>query len=106
MTTTKDRLKQGDIVKIDSKYLGLVVNHPYLSNTSPFIWVVPISDSDNNYPTQIKLERTKTTGTIYVEQIHSLDFKDRQIEFIEKIELNTLKSVLETARELLLLEDL
>lgn len=106
MMMTKNGLKQGDIVKIDSKYLGLVVNHPYLSNSSPLIWVVPISDSNKNYPTHIKLENIKTTGAIYVEQIHSLDFKDRQIEFIEKIELNTLKSVLETARELLLLEDL
>ena len=102
MNDSKFEPRQGDIIKIDSEYFGLVINHPYLSKTSPLIWVVPISEIEYDYPSHIKLKNNDINGTIYIEQIHSIDYENRQIELFSSISNDILITVLETAKELLI----
>lgn len=67
----------------------MVVTNDILMQTSPFVWVVPISHGSFNgedYPLHVHLDlRTKIGGTVYVEQLKSFDFKKRKWEFIEKL---------------------
>lgn len=74
---------------------ALVVSADVLSKTSPFAWVVPITHGKWDYPTHVKLDdRTKTDGQIYVEQLTTIDYKNREIRFFEKVPADILDDVL------------
>ena len=45
----------------------------------------PITSKIKNYPFEIKIENKKIDGIILSDQIKSLDWKTREIEFITKI---------------------
>lgn len=76
---------------------ALVVSDNTLAKTSPFVWVVPISHGTFNgpdYPLHVKLDnRTKTDGTIYVEQLKVMDYKRRKWSFIEQVPPSILDEV-------------
>ena len=44
----------------------------------------PITSKIKNYPFEVKVENTKITGVVLADQIKSLDWKTRNIEFIAK----------------------
>lgn len=101
--------KQGDIVYINfqpqrgheqkGRRPALVINNQLLSEKSSLAFFLPITNVARDYPTHIKLdERTVTTGAIMCEQLKSLDYKTRGVEYIEKLpndSLTTVKRVLQ-----------
>ena len=44
----------------------------------------PITSKTKNYPFEVKIENEKITGVVLTDQIKSLDWKTRKIEFIAK----------------------
>ncbi|GED50108.1 type II toxin-antitoxin system PemK/MazF family toxin [Carnobacterium maltaromaticum] len=103
--------KQGDIILVNfDPSLGheqkdqrpaLVVSANLLSKTSPFTWVVPISNGKWNYPTHVVLDdRTKTSGQLFVEQLMTIDYRVRPLKYLEKIPNDILDTVLNTIHEL------
>ena len=44
----------------------------------------PITSKTKNYPFEVKIENEKITGVVLTDQIKSLDWKTREIEFIAK----------------------
>lgn len=54
----------------------------------------PITNTDNGFPLHMKLQELKTTGSVMVEHIKSLDYKVRQIEYIESVDESTLVEIL------------
>lgn len=103
----KSKLKQGSIIYINfnlsagseirKKRPAVVVSNNILSETSPFIWVVPISQSivsKGDYPLHVQLdERTKTNGTICVEQLKLFNFDKNILRFVEMIPTDLLDEV-------------
>lgn len=93
------KLKQGSIIfinfdpsvgsEIQKRRPAVVVSNDILSETSPFAWVVPISHGNFNggdYPLHVHLDdRTQITGTIYLEQLKSFDFRRRDWQFVEMV---------------------
>lgn len=87
--------EQGDIIYIDfdpqtgheqkgRRPAFVVSNHVYNSFTRAAM-VCPISNTDKNIPTQIKLNgRTITSGVIMCEQVKALDISKRSPSFIER----------------------
>ncbi|WP_071130979.1 type II toxin-antitoxin system PemK/MazF family toxin [Enterococcus timonensis] len=74
---------------------GLIVSSNILSKTSTFAWIIPISSGPFEYPLHVKLDnRTKTSGTIYVERLTSIDYKARNVLFLEKLPNDLLEEVL------------
>ncbi|UQS82822.1 type II toxin-antitoxin system PemK/MazF family toxin [Bombilactobacillus folatiphilus] len=103
---------QGDIVKVHfDPSLGheqkgyrpaLIISQDIMSLTSPFIWIVPISHGNYDHPLHIKLDKgTITDGTIFVEQLKSIDFLKRKVIYIEKVPNNILMEVLNNIKETL-----
>jgi mRNA interferase MazF len=45
----------------------------------------PIASKIKNYPFEVKIENKKISGVILSDQIKSLDWKTRELEFITKI---------------------
>jgi len=98
-TNEDTKLKRGSIIyinfdpsaetEIQKCRPAAVVNNDILSETSPFAWVVPISHGTFNgedYPLHVQLDnRTQTNGTVYVEQLESLNFHQRKWQFVETI---------------------
>ena len=85
---------QGDIVLIDfstqvgheqkGKRYALVVSNETFHQKTKMGIVCPITTSDKNYPTHIRLdERTGTKGSILCEHVKSIDIYTRGISYKE-----------------------
>lgn len=96
--------KQGDIVWVSlDPQLGheqkgrrpalIVSNGDYILRTGLAMFC-PITNTDNGFPLHMKLLGCKTTGFVMIEHIKSLDYKARQIEYIESIDENALIEIL------------
>ncbi|MGL5900701.1 MAG: type II toxin-antitoxin system PemK/MazF family toxin [Lactobacillaceae bacterium] len=103
--------EQGDIVKVNFNPSkgheqqgyrpAVVVSNDLLNTKSPFVWVVPITNGNWEFPTHVKLDsRTQTQGRIYVEQLLMIDFKNRKVKFIERLPEDQLDEVLMLISEL------
>lgn len=77
----------------------MVINNQLLNKKSSLAFFLPITNIKRDYPTHIILdERTVTTGAIMCEQLKSLDYESRGIQYIETLPndiLVTVKSVLQ-----------
>jgi len=54
----------------------------------------PITSKEKGYPFEVKVVGLKINGSVLSDQIKSLDWKVRNIEFIEKIENDLIEEVL------------
>jgi len=55
----------------------------------------PITSKVKGYPFEVELELKKIKGSVLSDQIKSLDWKERNIEFIEKIGDKKMEEVIE-----------
>jgi mRNA interferase MazF len=111
MALKSDLPKQGDIVwtRLDPS-LGkekrgtrpaLVVSNPVLQEVTNFVWVVPITHGNFDFPLHVKLDsRTKTDGNIQVEQLRTIGYQIRKFDFIETLPQDLLQKVLINIRKL------
>lgn len=87
--------QQGDIIYVDftpqsgheqrGRRPALVVSNNVYNRTHTLPIVCPITHSDRNFPSHVRLdERTKTTGVIMCDQVRALDVVARNGTFFEK----------------------
>jgi len=55
----------------------------------------PITSKEKGYPFEVKIIGNKINGCILCDQIKSLDWKIRNIEFIEKMNMDLMNDVIE-----------
>lgn len=100
---------QGDIVDVQfdstlgdelkTSKPGLIISNNILSKTSPFVWIVPISQGKYPHPFHIHLDqRTISNGSLFVEQPLAIDYFYHHIDFIEKLPQDLLEDVLYNVR--------
>ncbi len=86
--------KLGDVVQLNfdpqagaeitKRRPALVLSPEEFNMRTRFIWVCPITSTPASFPMHVEMPRDlKTKGWIKVEQLRSLDFKARQVAFIE-----------------------
>ena len=79
-----------------------MISNNILAQTSPFAWVVPIfhgSFNREDYPLHVQLDkRNQIDGTVYIEQIKSVDFGCRKWQFIEMLPTDLFDEVRQKAR--------
>lgn len=96
--------EQGDIVYINlnpqrgheqkGNRPALVISNKLLSQKSSLAFFLPITNASRPYPTHVRLdERTDTRGSIMCEQLKSLDYISRGIQFKEKLPSDFLEEV-------------
>jgi mRNA interferase MazF len=61
----------------------------------------PITSKIKNYPFEVKIDNEKIDGVVLSDQIKSLDWKTREIEFITKITLEKIDEVISKINVLL-----
>ena len=98
-------IKQGDIIKFDfNPALGheqqgygpaLVVSNDVYNKYTNLLMVLPITNTDNDFPLHILLDhRTTTTGVILCEHIKSIDKTVRKIKKIEELPNDILEHII------------
>ena len=65
----------------------------------------PITSKIKDYPFEVKIENKKISGVVLSDQIKSLDWKTREIEFIIKISSKTIDEIIDKIRVLLFEQD-
>lgn len=100
-------LKQGTIIKINfNPQLGheqagyrpaLVISNSYFNQLSNLVMIVPITNTNRNYPTRVSLEGydITTTGQIICEQVRTVDLGARPYRIIEDAPVDVTDKVLE-----------
>ncbi len=86
---------QGDIVWLDfnpqqgheqtRRRPALVISHQEYNETVGLALFCPITSKVKGYPFEVEVKDTKVSGVVLSDQVNSLDWKARRIEFIEKI---------------------
>jgi mRNA interferase MazF len=61
----------------------------------------PISSKEKGYPFEVKINNRKVSGVILSDQIKSLDWESRNVEYISKITDSELEEVLEKLKVLI-----
>ena len=78
---------QGDIIKINqSGYRPYIcLSNKMISDIANIAVFAPISNTKRNYPLYIQLKNTKTTGSVLLDQVVTIDYNARNFEFIESM---------------------
>lgn len=86
--------ERGDIVWLDfTPQLGheqrgrrpaIVLSHNAYNNKIGLALFCPITSKEKGYPFEVKIHGKKINGCVLSDQVKSLDWKERNIEFIEK----------------------
>jgi len=100
---------QGDIVWLDfnpssgkeimKRRPAFVISRKAFNNHTGLAIVAPITSTIRNISMEVVLSNgQKTEGAVLVYQLKSLDFKHRQVEFIEKASTETISQVTTMAK--------
>lgn len=78
----------------------LVLSVEGFNQVTPFVWAVPFTTSERDYPLAYKWDvEGKTSGTLLCDQLTTLDVKHRDYQFIEHVKvpnevMNNIRAVL------------
>ena len=97
--------KQGDIVWVNfdktkgheqkGKRPALVISKSAYNKKVGLALMCPITSNEKGYPFEVKLKSTKVSGVVLADQVRTLDWKERKIEFAEKPSSGVIKKVIE-----------
>lgn len=74
---------------------AIVISNQIFNQHTGLTVVCPITNTARNIPFHVAIPRTSAlTGFIMVEQVKSIDFRSREIQFVEKAPQSTLADVL------------
>ncbi len=74
---------------------AIIISNTLFNQHTGLAIVCPITNTDRNFPFHVKVPKTPSlSGFIMVEQVKSVDFKQRKIKFIEKAPVGTIDEVL------------
>ena len=74
---------------------ALIVSNTLFNQHTGLAIVCPITSTNRNFPFHVEVPNTTSlSGFIMVEQVKSVDFKQRKIKFIEKAPIETINKVL------------
>mgnify|MGYP002510901444 CR=1 FL=1 len=69
----------------------LVVSEGLLNEVSPFVWVVPFTSTERDYPLALNWSKvcstSETTGTLLCDQLTTMDIRHRDYKLIERVEV-------------------
>jgi len=97
---------QGDIIKINldpkeghekAGYRPYIcLSNKIISDYANIAIFAPISNTKRKYPLYIPLQKTKTTGSVLLDQLVTIDYNARGFRFVETVSSGLLKQLLST----------
>jgi mRNA interferase MazF len=74
---------------------ALIVSNDLFNKATGFVFACPIAHTDRKVPFHVKVpDKSKLTGFIMVDQIKSIDYRNRKTKFIEKAPSGLIRKVL------------
>jgi len=96
---------QGDIIKINlnpkqgHEQAGyrpyICLSNKIISGIANIAVFAPISNTKRSYPLYIKLSGTKTTGSVLLDQLVTIDYNARGFDFVESVSSAVINELLE-----------
>ena len=96
--------QQGDIIKINldpkrgheqAGYRPYVcLSNKIVSDYANIAIFAPISNTERKYPLYIPLQKTKTTGSVLLDQLVTIDYNARDFNYVETIPSALLRHIL------------
>lgn len=96
---------QGDIIKINlnpkqgHEQQGyrpyICLSNKLISDTANIAVFAPISNTKRKYPLYVELAGTKTTGSVLLDQIVTIDYNARNFNFVESVPNAVIKDLLQ-----------
>ena len=95
---------QGDIVYLNfnpqsgheqkGKRPALIMSNKVFNQHLGLAYACPITNTKRDFPFHVKLNNHKITGYVMCEQMKSLDYQTRDINFVEKVDEEILNTTL------------
>jgi len=95
---------QGDIIKINldpkkgHEQAGyrpyICLSNKIISDYANIAIFAPISNTKRGYPLYVPLQKTKTTGSVLLDQLVTIDYNARDFRFVENIPSALLRHIL------------
>jgi mRNA interferase MazF len=73
----------------------ICMSHKLISDYANIAIFVPISNTARKYPLYVPLVRTKTTGSVLLDQLVTIDYNARKFRYIETVPMDYLRVLLE-----------
>ncbi len=73
---------------------ALVISNNAFNQKMGLAIVCPITNTDRKIPFHIQVQSNKLSGFIMTEQVKSIDYKTRQIKFVDNAKTQTIRQVL------------
>ena len=96
---------QGDIVMVSTdprkghEQRGyrpyICLSNKLISDYANIAVFAPISNTTRKYPLYIRLESTKTTGSVLLDQLITIDYNARNFQYVETVSGYSLKELLD-----------
>ena len=96
--------QQGDIIKINldpkrgHEQAGyrpyICLSNKIVSDYANIAIFAPISNTERKYPLYIPLQKTKTTGSVLLDQLVTIDYNARNFNYVETIPSALLQHIL------------
>lgn len=103
--------ERGDIVWLDfnpqseheqrGRRPALILSHKAYNEKIGLAIFCPITSKEKGYPFEVKIAGQRILGCILSDQVKSLDWKTRDIEFMEKCGVAVVEEVLEKIKAIL-----
>jgi len=96
--------EQGDIVALSfdpqsaheqkGRRPAIIISNKVFNQHLGLAFACPITNTQRDFPFHIQIESENITGYIMGEQMKSIDYKSRNIKFIEKADQKTISKIL------------
>src|SRR5437016_2097847 len=74
---------------------ALVISNDSFNQMTGIVFVCPVTTADRGYPFHIVIPRgSKITGVVIVDQLKAIDYRDRQLRFMDKSPVGLLEQTL------------
>lgn len=80
---------------------ALIISNEAFNKALGLAIVCPITYTNRDFPFHVKLDTKNLTGFIMTEQIKSIDYNARKIQFVEKVDAHILNQVLGITKSVL-----
>ncbi|MEA3466355.1 MAG: type II toxin-antitoxin system PemK/MazF family toxin [Thermodesulfobacteriota bacterium] len=74
---------------------AIVISNTLFNHHTGLAMVCPVTNTNRNFPFHVEVPKTSSlSGFIMVEQVKSIDYRQRKIKFIESASVETIDEVL------------
>ncbi len=81
---------------------ALVVSPRLYNEKAGLVLICPITSKKKSYPFEVEITKRKTKGVALTDQIRSIDYKARDVKFLEKVSQETISKVMQKISLILL----